>query len=73
MGPVQETRRHVRVIRARTAFGLGVAIAGLSALARKFADVFGQAAWAAGRSSRWARRSRSLRVNFHSNGVAICS
>ena len=45
----------------------------LSALARKFADVFGQAAWVAGRSSRLARRSRSARVNFHSNGVAICS
>jgi hypothetical protein len=45
----------------------------LSALARKFADVFGQAAWAAGSSSLWARRSRSARVNFHSNGVAICS
>jgi hypothetical protein len=29
MGPVQETRRHVRVIKARMAFGLGVAIAGL--------------------------------------------
>jgi hypothetical protein len=45
----------------------------LSALARKFADVFGQAARATGRSSRWASRSRSARVNFHSNGVAICS
>ncbi len=33
----------------------------------------GQAAWAAGRSSLWARRSRSARVNFHSNGWAICS
>jgi hypothetical protein len=29
MGPVQGTRRHVRVIMARTAFGLGVAIGGL--------------------------------------------
>jgi hypothetical protein len=46
----------------------------LSALARKFADVsVGQAAWAAGRSSLWMTRSRSARVNFHSNGAAICS
>ena len=46
----------------------------LSALARKFADVFvGQAALVAGASSRWARRSRSWRVNFHWNGAAICS
>ncbi len=35
--------------------------------------ICGQAAWAAGRSSRWARRSRSARVNFHWNGAAICS
>ncbi len=46
----------------------------LSALARKFADVFGsQAARAASWSSRCASWSRSARVNFHSNGVAICS
>jgi alkanesulfonate monooxygenase SsuD/methylene tetrahydromethanopterin reductase-like flavin-dependent oxidoreductase (luciferase family) len=46
----------------------------LSALARKFADVFVcQAARVAGRSSRWVRRSRSARVNFHWNGWAICS
>ena len=46
----------------------------LSALARKFADVFvGHAARAVGWSSLWARRSRSWRVNFHSNGWAICS
>ena len=32
-----------------------------------------QAAWAAGGSRRWARRSRWARVNFHWNGVAICS
>ncbi len=38
----------------------------LSALARKFADVFvGQAAWRVGWSSRLATRSRSWRVNFH--------
>jgi len=48
-------------------------IRALSALARKFADVFGQAAWAAGSSRRWASRWRSARVKFHSNGVAICS
>lgn len=29
MGPVQGTRRHVRVITARTAFGVGVAVVGL--------------------------------------------
>jgi Resolvase, N terminal domain len=33
----------------------------------------GQATWAAGWSSRSATRSRSARVNFHSNGWAICS
>jgi endonuclease/exonuclease/phosphatase family metal-dependent hydrolase len=44
----------------------------LSALARKFADVFGQAALAAGWSRRCRTRSRSARVNFHSNGAAIC-
>ena len=33
----------------------------------------GQAAWTVGWSSRWARRSRSWRVNFHWNGAAICS
>jgi hypothetical protein len=31
MGPVQGTRRHVRVIIARTAFGVGVAVVGLGA------------------------------------------
>ena len=46
----------------------------LSAVARKFADVFvAQAAWAVGRSSFWASRSGVARVNFHWNGLAICS
>jgi len=45
----------------------------LSALARKFGDVFfGLAARATGLSSWLATRSRSPRVNFHSNGLAIC-
>ena len=59
---------------SRVILGMTCAKLCLSALARKFADVFvGQAAWAAGWSSRWARRSRSARVNFHWKGVAICS
>ena len=45
----------------------------LSALARKFGDVSGQAARVAGWSSRCVRRSRSARVYFHSNGAAIFS
>ena len=56
-----------------TSLATGTAYASLNALARKFADVFDQAAWAAGGSRPWARRSRWARVNFHSNGVAICS